>query len=203
VSASHRILLEDSHAGQFVDAVLTERIDSAYAKRADDSWLTFLAGVRARALATALPFQPPEHSHWRWEKKVQVTGHLLSYPTMGIECDGQIQGLMMLLTDGVVGRLVEHTNLPLVYVHFLATAPWNLRSLVEKPRFRGIGTVLMRAAVETSIDLGFNGRLGLHSLPQSEGWYDRTGMHCLGEDATKRNLKYYEMTAEQAAAFVS
>ncbi len=202
MSASHRFPIQDLHSGQFVEAILTERIDVMYAKRADDAWLTFLATAKALALAAGAHFDPPEHMHWRWERKVLASAHLLSYPTMGIEYEGQVQGLMMLLTDGEFGRLPEQARQPLVYVHFLATAPWNLGAVVAQPRFRGVGTVLLRAAIETSIDLGFKGRMGLHSLPQSETWYDRIGMICLGADSSKQNLKYYEMTAAQAAVFV-
>lgn len=202
MSTSYRFPIVDLHLGQFVESILTERIDVMYAKRADDAWLTFLATAKALALAAGTRFDPPEHMHWRWERKVLASAHLLSYPTMGIEYEGQVQGLMMLLTDGGFGRLPEQAGQPLVYVHFLATAPWNLGAVVARPRFRGVGTVLLRAAVETSIDLGFKGRLGLHSLPQSETWYDRLGMICLGTDSSKQNLKYYEMTATQAAAFI-
>lgn len=91
----------------------------------------------------------------------------------------------------------------LVYVDYLETAPWNQQKIVSVPEFGGIGTVFLRAAVEISRDEGFHGRIGLHSLPQSEDFYRRLEMSELGGDPAKQNLKYFEMTSRQADAFSS
>jgi len=202
MTTSRTIALQDRQSGAFVRAELVERVDTAYARRSDDSWLTFLAAEIARAQASARPLPEVEHAHWRWENKVANTGHLLSYPTLGIDCDGDVQGLMLLRTDGEFGRLPEQLNHPLVYVVFLATAPWNLLTIAAKPRFKGVGTVLLRTAAEISGDLGFKGRIGLHALPQSETFYRRSGMTCLGVDPDKEGLNYFEMNVAAAATFV-
>lgn len=196
------VALEDRHAGEFVAATLIDRIDAAYARRADDLWLTFLTAEIAKAHASGSPLQVPEHAHWRWERKVATVGHLLLYPTSAVEFEGDAQGLMLLKTDGEFARSPGQVGRPLVYVVFLATAPWNLPAVVARPRFRGVGTMLLRAAVESSVDLGFKGRLGLHALPQSEAFYAGIGMTEWGHDPQKENLNYFEMTPEQAAAFL-
>lgn len=196
------VALEDRHAGHIVPARLIERIDVAYARRTDDLWLTFLTAEVAKAHAGGLTLPLPQHAHWRWERKVAMVGHLLPYPTLAIEFEGDAQGLMLLKTDGEFARLPGELGKPLVYVVFLATAPWNLTSVVARPRFRGVGSVLLRAAVEISSDLGFKGRLALHALPQSEVFYERLGMTALGNDPKKENLKYFEMTPGQADAFI-
>jgi hypothetical protein len=49
---------------------------------------------------------------------------------------------------------------------------------------------------------GFKGRIGLHSLPQADEFYRLRGMTDLGTDQTNQNLRYFEMTAEQARAFL-
>lgn len=199
----HEIVLEDLHNGGLVPATLFERIDVAYARRVDEVWDAYLAAEGVRTATSGETVAVPEHAHWRWERKVAASSHLLSYPTLAVECEEQPQGLMLLQTDGEFGRLDQHKSQPLVYVVFLATAPWNLTSISSNPRFRGVGMMLLRAAIEISIDLGFKGRLGLHSLPQSEGFYERQGFTCLGRDEEKQNLKYFEMTAANAAAFIS
>ena len=53
-----------------------------------------------------------------------------------------------------------------------------------------------------SLDEGFHGRIGLHSLPQSEGFYAK---YCtdLGQDAAVYNLRYYEMTRQQSQLFLA
>ena len=76
MSASHRCPIQDLHSGQFVEAIFNERIDAMYAKRADDAWLTFLATTKALALAAGTDFEPPEHMHWIWERKVLASAHL-------------------------------------------------------------------------------------------------------------------------------
>ena len=44
--------------------------------------------------------------------------------------------------------------------------------------------------------------MALHSLPQAERYYrDVCGMTDLGPDPAYDNLRYFEMTAEQAAEF--
>jgi hypothetical protein len=201
VSEAREVAVEDLHAGKFVPATLIERIDLDYARGADDLWVTFLAAEQARVEAAGIPFTPPEHAHWRWERILSIVHNLLSFPCFAIEVQGEPQGLMLLKTDGAFARLPEQEDKPLVEVQYLSTAPWNLR-LVARPRFRGVGTMLMRAAIETSLDLEFKGRIGLRALPQAEDFYDRLDITCLGRGIEKENLKYYEMTPEQASAFL-
>jgi hypothetical protein len=199
----HNVNLREESSGQFVDAVLIERIDAATAKQAEGSWQTYLAAARLQAAAMSQPGLATEHEHWRWAEKVKATEKMLPYPTLAIECGAEIQGLMLLETDGHFAKSPEQAGSPLVYVNLLATAPWNLPNVAGSPRYKGVGTILLSAAVTMSVDLGFKGRIGLHSLSRSETWYDRLGMKCLGPDLTKQSLKYYEMGPEQAARFIA
>lgn len=193
--------LKELRTGKIVEAQFHSRVDGPVAKRADDSWTTYLAQAKAVAATAGSVFTPTEDDHWRWELKVRLTAKLLSYGCMGVEFQGQVQGLMLFVTDGRFSRLPGKGTLPLIYLEFLATAPWNRAEVVQIPQLAGVGTVLLRAAVEASLDLGFKGRIGLHSLPGAEAWYDRRGLSSLGLDAKKR-MKYYEFTESQAAAFI-
>lgn len=57
----------------------------------------------------------------------------------------------------------------------------------------------MVSAIDISQNVGFEGRIGLHSLPQAEGFYiDKCGMIGLGPDPAYEGLLYCEMTSEQA-----
>ena len=201
-SSSHPIRLQRGVTCDFVDALLHERIDGAYARRVDDIWLTYLAAAQARANAAGRSFGDLEHAHWSWHAKVAESARLLSCPTLAIECDGEPQGLMLIKTDGHFSTLPAEQGKPLVYVTYLATAPWNLSGVVDQPRYRGIGTLLTRAAVQVCLEAEFKGRIGLHSLPQAEGFYERHGFMCLGVDVDKESLKYYELSPQAAAAFV-
>lgn len=202
MSGSHGVWLKDLHRDADVEAQLIERVDAAFAKRADDAWQPFIAMAKAKALAANAPSIPIEHAHWTWFEKVEDSAHLLSYRIVGIECDGHVQGLMMVLTDGFFSRVRGQERFPLAYVMYIATAPWNYRPLTPNPWYAGVGTVLLGAAVELSLELGFKGRIGLHSLSQAEPFYECHGMVCLGIDAAKQHMKYYEFTEEQARAFI-
>jgi len=80
------------------------------------------------------------------------------------------------------------------------------RNRGSTPTHKGIGTVLVAAAVQLSIDEGNKGRIGLHSLPQADSFYrDRCGMTDLGPDASydpKVPLRYFEMTEAQATSYL-
>ncbi len=71
------------------------------------------------------------------------------------------------------------------------------------PRFKGVGTRLLQAAVLRSREEGFEGRLGLHTLPQSQTFYvEVCGMQALGLDADYQGLAYLEFAPDNTSAFV-
>jgi len=201
VSSVEGVVLYDRHAKKMIPAQFIQGVDHEFAQAADDVWVTFVASAKSAAVAAGQPFDDPEHDHWRWAKKIDSARLLLSFPTFGIAVDGVPQGLMMLKTDGVFSRFSGQERLPIVEVVFLATAPWNLRSVVSDPRYGGVGTNLLKAAVEVSFELGFKGRVGLLALHQAESFYERHDLTCFGMDS-KKPMKYYEMTTNVAEAFV-
>ncbi|WP_395145032.1 GNAT family N-acetyltransferase [Armatimonas sp.] len=134
-----------------------------------------------------------EHSHWDWKSKYRHR----SPETLifGLECKNEIQALMFLLFD----KMSHEDNLPLVYVDYLATAPWNQGN---DSRFKRSGTLLIYQAIQESLSRGWQGRMGLHSLPQARGFYLKWGMIDLGEDPRYDDLDYFEMRASQATHFL-
>ena len=114
-----------------------------------------------------------------------------------------MQGLMLVSTEDETCRLPEQAGEPLAYVHYLATAPWNAPDFTDAPRFGAVGSILIAAALQVSIENGIQGRLGLHALPQAETFYrNHVGMTDLGPDADTENLRYFEMTSEQASNYL-
>ena len=102
------------------------------------------------------------------------------------------------------GVLPQSVGLPLVYVDYLATAPWNLPGLVASPRFTRCGAALVWTALRYSVSLGLAGRLGLHSLQGAEGFYrDKLKMTDMGIDPAYENLRYFEMTEAGATVYLN
>lgn len=199
----YNVVLREVATGTYRDAELVERVDSMSARKAEDAWLTYIAAARATAAAIGKVIPKLPHEHWQWHEKVKLTERLLPYPTFGIECEAQMQGMMLLETDGHFARLSTGGRAPLVYVNLVASAPWNLGIVTSEPKFHGVGSTLLAAAIQASVDLGFKGRVGLHSLPTSESWYDKHGIACFGADTSKQGLKYYEVTPECARDFLT
>src|SRR6267154_6515909 len=77
----------------------------------------------------------PEDHHWDWKWKADEWRPLLGYHSFAIVCENDLQGLM-LVSDFKSARLRVQFGKPVVYVEFVATAPWNRPELQKPPRFR-------------------------------------------------------------------
>lgn len=197
--------LKDRRTGELCEAVLLDGLGKDEIDAAEAEWQPFLKAEISRLEAAGVPKTKwPQHRHWNWREKQKAVGHLLAYKFLGVECDSHMQGLMLVVTAGKSCRIESQKGRPLVYIHFLATAPWNSPRVVAEPRYSLVGSLLLAAAIQLSIDEEFSGRTGLHSLPQADDWYRKCGMTDLGPDASeKQNLRYFEMTPEQAMAFLN
>lgn len=187
----------------FAEAILHLQCHPLQLVEAEAAWGPVRrASVRQLFLGGFPPEKIPAHWHWDWSRK-QSALKLLAHRCFGIECENQMQGLMLVTNVGHYSRLRPDQGKPLVYVDYLESAPWNVKPLTTKPRFCGIGTRLFEAAVRYSIEEGYHGRIGLHSLPQSELFYsDTCGMTLLEPDLDAHGLRYLELTREQATAFL-
>jgi hypothetical protein len=146
----------------------------------------------------------PQSRHWNWRRKVETLQGMLALPGFSIVANGMTQGMMIVDTAMKRCRVPSQKDKNLVYVEFVENAPWNRPELVSSPRYRGIGSILIRAAIALAQKEEFKGRIGLHSLPQANGFYANTcGMTDLGRDPDYENLRYFEMTPEQAEAFIA
>jgi hypothetical protein len=156
------------------------------------------AREEAARLATAAGTAPLEHSHWDWRNKadsVEDARHML----VAVECSGEVQGIMAVLR---IPRAARLSDAHVIYVDYVESAPWNIRSQVTTPRFLGVGTLLLAEAVRLSIEAGHGGHVGLHSLPQAERFYNRCGMTRLGPDSDYFDLMDYEFSEHQATSWL-
>lgn len=148
----------------------------------------------------------PEHLHWNWGRKRKKTEYKLAYQWFGIKCDSKWQGLMVVETGLHFSRMAGQEGKHLVYIDYLATAPWNLQEFAGDPEYALVGTIFVKTAIELSKELEFKGRIGLHSLPQSELFYRHyCNMTDFGpdKDYPEGKLRYFELTPEQAEVFIS
>lgn len=200
-----QVFLFDNSTRKLVEAELLDKIAEKNLLDWEDQWIPARDEVNRRLRTAGIDRSKwPQTGHWSWRDKQCGIQGSLSNPNFCVVCANETQGLMILdtLQDG---RLQSQLGKAIVYIDYLEVAPWNRRHLPDDiPRYSAVGSILMRAAIEVSIHEGFKGRVGLHSLPQSNDWYaNKCGMTDLGPDPTKQNLRYFEMTPEIAQAFIN
>lgn len=131
-----------------------------------------------------------QDKHWDWLFKLNFIRRNSEFEGYALEAEGNTQGLMKIETQRH-GSHKEYGK-KLVYVEFLASAPWNRKVIQRPPMFRGVGTNLLRYARLRSVELGYGGRVGLHSLPESVQFYENQFMNNFGADYNKDYLFYFE-----------
>lgn len=197
--------LLDVATGQAVSAELWDAITEQQLVHWEDEWAPAQREAVERMKAAGIERGLlPQSRHWDWRRKADAFSGSLANPSFCVMCDGMTQGMMILDTLHRA-RIATQAGKELIYIEYLENAPWNRKHFAsDRPLFAGVGSLLMRAAVEFSREEGFKGRLGLHSLPQSNAWYgNKCGMTDLGADPSYQNLRYFEMTPEQADAFIA
>ena len=196
------VYLLDVATGQDVEAELRDAIKQAQLQDWQTQWQPALLAVLQDFARRGVPVnQWPQSWHWDWTKKTARVQGLLAFRGFSVVAQGVTQGLAQVdLTKAV--RELSQAGKPLVYLDYVEVAPWNRPDLGRAVRLRGVGSALITAAVALSDEEGFKGRIGLHSLPQADAFYRNIGMTDLGPDAAYQNLRYFEMTAERARAFL-
>jgi hypothetical protein len=202
------IQIIENQSGQLVDAEIFDEIALAHFIETQAEWRpVVLEAVQALSKNPNQATLIPRHYHWDWTRK-ETELKMLAVKFYGISCQGRLQGIMKVETVARSCRLPEQQGKPLVYIDYIEAAPWNIRQLMEplrKPQqYRGVGSRLFEAAVLQSMEEDFKGRLGLHSLPGSEGFYVKEcGMTPVGRDPHKQNLLWCEFTPEQARRYLA
>ena len=135
---------------------------------------------------------------WDWDYKRRIAAGDSRFETYVLEIDRLAHGVVLLETQWHRSQVDERFSggavapSRLVYVEYLASAPWNRKSIEDPPYFVGVGRALLLFARKRSMALGYNGRVGLHALPGSEAFYHRHNMADYGADPDKEGLVYFE-----------
>lgn len=172
------------------------------------------ADVFEREWAPLLREQGAQDAEWSWRTELSECEAAGGVADSGqaweilqlVGEDGVLHGLFS-LKHPVRSRLGEPTNTNLLlYVERMAVAPWNRVDVKPGRRALGCGMAMLRYAVERSTELGFGGRVGLHSLndPHTHAFYERAGMRHVGDDVMEEGeLRYYELDEEAAEALLA
>lgn len=143
-------------AARLLDAITEEQLEDWEAE-----WRPELYLAIQRLRHGGVPREAwPQHRHWNWSKKVASLRGMLAAPGFSLVCDGVTQGMMLADTVKRRCRIDSQRGQHLVYIEYIESAPWNRPGLVDDVRYRGVGSVLIRAAIALSEDLDFGGRLG-------------------------------------------
>ncbi|WP_158790580.1 hypothetical protein [Granulicella sp. L60] len=196
--------------GTAVDGIIFDDVTLEHFIESQAKWRPLVVEAAKKMQASGTPTdQLPRHWHWNWERKEQQLGDIgLSF--FGIECRGELQGLMKVDLAKYSAKIPTQARAELAYIDYLEAAPWNIRELAEAnghpPRFGTVGLNLFAAAIGLSLEVGYEGRVGLHSLPnpRTERFYENTcKMIPVHRDPSMSNLLYLETTPVQAQLFLS
>ncbi|OYQ67565.1 hypothetical protein B9G53_01025 [Pseudanabaena sp. SR411] len=136
--------------------------------------------------------QLQDEVYWNWLDKYRMYGSKDNYEAYAIENESEqiTQGMMLIETQNHRSKFNRKRRI--VYVETIETAPWNRPNSQPDPQFKWVGTALLRFAQWRSEQLGYDGIIGLHSLPESENFYKKRKMISAGQDPKKDNLTYFE-----------
>ncbi len=171
-----RILLNRGADNENVEASIVN-LSNKHVEDFDNIWMELLR------------LHQQDDKFWDLELKLLMVSRQ-DYEGYAVECNDQTEGILILETQLHGSQITPGKRL--VYISYIATAPWNREVIQRPPKLQGIGTALLIFARTRSLDLGYSGRVGLHSLPGYEKFYDNRGMLDLGSDPDYENLVYFE-----------
>ncbi len=206
-----RVFLKNRDTDAYEDSDLFHGIDDTNLAHIEGRWRPMFELRRKQAIETGESISEinAEDAHWDWgNKALAAINDPFLYDIFVLECGGNTQALLMTRKGGsdCFSRHTEHPKADMLYVEFLATAPWNRPRLVPNPTYKGAGITLIGTAVSKSIEEEMCGRVGLHSLPGAEAFYrDTVGMTDFGVDqeGAHKGLRYFELPASQVNNFLT
>lgn len=158
----------------FVKAKLV-RLDRELAKmQIDGIWWKIPVSKKLR--------EAEEDHHWGWRKLVGEIRNNANWEAMAIQrTSGAVEGAVLYRIDA---KSQLEKGKGSVYVERIATAPQNRAWLVDEPKYKGIGSVLLLGCVRHSYMLGLGGRVWLTSLrsEKTRKFYRDHGFESIFED---------------------
>jgi hypothetical protein len=111
-----RVYLRRVADNSIVDADLLDDLDATHLQQLEATWLPVIGHVKQ-----TLPRDKwPEDWHWNWRDKMSAA-NVFGQRAFSVVCDNELQGAM--LVD--LASISPHGARRVLYVDYLATAPWN------------------------------------------------------------------------------
>lgn len=210
-------LLLNLQTGEYEDALLHHNVLEQHVTDVDRSWNPILqkhlSELKEKHLNGTEKYDHEklyaeagelmiQDASWDWQGKYNIISTTIGYSGCSLICDGEVQGLGYFdISEKYKSRIITEKPPALVYIELLSSAPWNRKQIADQ-KYAGVGVALITHAIKVSIDEDMNGRIGLHSLVQAEDFYRNTcKMTDFGIDEEK-NMRYFEMSEEQAAEWL-
>lgn len=116
-------------------------------------------------------------------------------------CQGQVQGVVIF--ESALQPSWRTPGSLVLYIKYLAAAPWNRSNQRGPGRFQYVGRRLMARAIRESLSLGCPGRIGLHSYPSAVDFHQRIGFEKFDAEDSHQGMTYFEMGPSAALKLLS
>lgn len=192
--------------GENVDFQLHHGWDIAKAYACDKEWGKFNVELMrfiknksydSKSLSQVLDQIQMEDSHWKWfDKSCAYSSN--EYDWFFLMANGSPQGACMIYHPKP--SALEKGNI--FYIEYIASAPWNRINPMQAQIFKGIGTILIKFAINyahTVLNLRYG--FSLHALPKAAHYYHKIGM-IEHPPSIKDELRYFEMIEQSTIKFV-
>lgn len=190
-----RIQILRADNNQTVDAEIIRLTTDIAREKIDKVWWKLLS-VSAEDMNDEGDF------HWDWEILTRIYGGQFLHECVAVlSQENYLEGAMIYHFNAK--SKLEATK-GSVYVERLSSAPRNRKRLVNKPFYKGAGSVLLYWAVRESYNAGLGGRVSLESLlePDTIRFYERKGLVRTDLTQSTSGLVDYELPESAALAWL-
>ena len=108
-----------------------------------------------------------------------------------LDAAARVEGLVVF--DGFLQPSRKTPGARLLYLRYLAVAPWNRPSASGPGRYPGLDRILLGQAVRESIRLGSPGRVALHVPVSASALYQELGFDVPEAEASRAGMAYCEL----------
>lgn len=199
-------VLKNSSSNDIAYEILSS-IDPVLSLKADQAWCCYFLKI-IEQLAQNHPGENVRKliaqnsindQHWRWFNKVLALSDPNKYEWFYLIADGEVQAAAVVCHPEVS----RFNSDEIIYIDYVAVAPWNRDTVIAGKRFGGLGSKLIKALnLHLGKKLSYREGFSLHSLAQAKTYYERIGMTDFGPDSKKQDMHYFEMEASVAKGYI-